>query len=192
MNKMIGALGICLLMAAGVQAGSMKNVSVGRVADVKGNGSGERVVPTVLANRIMGYHTAAGNMQLVYVFKMTGAADASKITAANFSVTQLSAITGFNIDAKVIRTASTAKVLISDYQATAAMLMEDFSDNSAKGAKALCATGQAALVSYLKTNWVEGGYLFIGLQTDPVTIVSAKNQFVKFADDGVLSVTVAP
>lgn len=191
MKMMMGALSVCLVMGMGAAAGSV-NVAVERIADMKANGSGDRVIKTVDANRILGYHSKAGNMQLVYVLKMTGAADASKIAAANFNVTQVSTAAGFMVDAKVIRTSANAKVLATDYQTKAVMLMDNFSDNSAKGAKTLDAAGQSALVTYLKANWIEGGYLFLGLQTDPMTIVSTKNIFAKFAADGVLTITLAP
>jgi hypothetical protein len=191
MKKILGALVVGLLMGAGAQAGSVK-ATVARVADMNADGSGQRVVPASDVNRILGYHDKAGNVQLVYVLKMTGAADPSKIASANLSVSQLSTATGFKIDAKIIRTAANAKVLASDYQTKALMLMEDFSDNSKAGSKSLDATGQANLVTYLKQHWAEGGYLFIGLQSDPVTLAGKKSAFAKFADDGALTVTVAP
>jgi hypothetical protein len=66
------------------------------------------------------YMTSGINAHSVFAFQMTGVADPSQITDANFSVTARS-ITGtpdFGIDAYVARSSSSAAILASDYQDT--------------------------------------------------------------------------
>jgi hypothetical protein len=175
-----------MVLALGAQAALVIDQNLDqRVDDTDSNGSGNRVVGT---NRLIGYHTSVQNMHVVYVFQMTGVTNVSEITSVDFSVTQAGVNSAFAIDAHVIRTSLTNTVISSDYETTAATLMEDFSDNSKTGLKSLSAAGQTNLATYLQANWSEGAYVFIGLKTDPFTIVSDSNKYGSFNSDAQLTI----
>lgn len=195
MRKTACVLSAFLMIMGGAQASLIiDEASDIRVDDLAGTGSGTRTVITSDASRILGYHTSVNNMNLVYVFQMTAGFDSSSITAANFSVSQKETLgaNNFNIDAYVIRTSSSDRVLTSDYQDYSVMLMDDFSDNGTTGSMSLDATAQTTLGTYLKDNWADGEYVFIGLKSDPFTIVSDSNTYSKFSADGVLTVIPEP
>ncbi len=149
---------------------TLDDVDAKRVRDTNNNGTGNVAEADVLdAGK---YSTSQGHS--VFVFQMTGVVDPSKITSADFSVTLISTAgtpTDFNIDAYAIRKAATPTILASDYETTAQLLMADFGgDNTTVGKRSLDATGQDTFATWLRNNWVDGEYLFIGLKTDPLTL----------------------
>jgi len=105
-------------------------------------------------------------------FQMTGATAAS-LLSADFSISY----TGgqgtpiYNVDVYANRVSSSSAFLISDFE-NGTKLMDDFvttSDIGSFGNYSLDAGGQANLLSYLQSNWVENDYVFITLKanTDP-------------------------
>ncbi len=104
---------------------------------------------------------------------MTGFPDPATITNANFSVALLEKQNSptFNVDAHVIRTSSDSEILPSDYETTAQLLMSDFTTNATPTGNILLNTsGQSELTTWLQNNWVEGGFLFIGLKSNPLKL----------------------
>ena len=205
MKKIIGGLSACLLMAGVSQAEiittNITETADTRINDTDNDGAGNSIKPTIDNNRLIGYYYKDNgegavdttlNMTLVYAFLMTGVTDPSQITAADFSVTQSAVGSDFDINASIIRTSDTADFEYSDYQTIGTSLMEDFSSNDVVGSKSLDTTGQSSLVTYLQNNWVEGQYVFISLQSDPLTLTGTASDYAKFNADGVLSVMTIP
>lgn len=186
MNMILRVLSFFLITVMGAQAGLVIDQTADqRVDDRSSDGTGSHKVGT---NRLIGYHTSVQNMHVVYVFQMSGVTDASAITSADFSATQSGMNSAFNIDAHIIRYADSPDFEVSDYETTDTLLMEDFSDNTSTGSKALDAAARETLGTQLKANWAEGEYVFIGLKTDPLTIVSSSNAFGTFDADAQLTI----
>ena len=47
-------------------------------------------------------------------------------------------------------------------------------------------------MTYLQNNWKEGDYVFISLQSDPLTMSGTASDFALFSGDAVLNVTMIP
>ncbi|WP_169334303.1 PEP-CTERM sorting domain-containing protein [Rubritalea marina] len=139
---------------------NLDDVNAARTDDTDRSGTGDTTIDTFLflgSNGTVDFHP-------VIAFQMNGAGTGASITDADFSVTQTNFSPTFNlVDLVVIRTSSTSDIVASDYEATGTSIMTGFAGGSA-GAKSLDAGGQAALVSYLQTNWSEGDYVFLGLR----------------------------
>jgi hypothetical protein len=135
----------------------------------------------------VGIYMASGlNAHSVFAFQMTGVADPSLITDANFSVTAtyLTGTFDFHVDAYAVRTSSSSDVLTSDYQNTSQLLMNSFSTRSL-GLKQLDASGQSTLGTWLKNNWSDGDYAFISLQSDPLQLPkSGATRVIRFGNGG--------
>jgi hypothetical protein len=77
----------------------------------------------------------------------------------------------FSTVAHVIRSSADPTILASDYETSAQPLMSDFSESSDDvGTVSLDAAGQSILGSWLRNNWVDGEYVFIGIQTNPLIL----------------------
>jgi len=174
------------ILLAGVTADAstvlIDDVNAMRVRDTNLNGTGDVAEADVID--VGRYSTS--NSYAVFVFQMTGVANPSLITAANFSVgitESINSPTDFNVDAHVIRKAESSTILITDYETSAQLLMADFGGNNAVGSRSLDATGQGTFATWLQNNWADGEYVFIGLKSDPATL-SGGFRIVRFGSSG--------
>lgn len=162
-----------------------------RVDDRDDNNLGDTLVN---GNNNTGFFTVAGigNTHSVFAFQMTGIADASQITDADFSLTNTRVEAGFNIDMHVVRVSSASAFAVSDYEDSAQLIMEDFSTSTiGTGTHSLDTISSATFTTYLQNNWSDGDYLFIGLKTDPFTLDTGGNNYYEYTvDSGVLTVTI--
>jgi len=151
------------------------------------------------ANNLVGYYEQSnvGNMHTVWSFQMQGFGDGDRIANADFIVDQTGQGGGtytYDIDAHVIRTASSSGIVASDYEDSAEPLMDNF-NGTAAGTKSLDGAGKAALTSYLQNNWSRDNYVVIGLKTDPLTLASfpgGSNDFYQYATGGTLRIGLLP
>lgn len=131
----------------------------------------------------------------VWVFEMTGIVNPADITTADFSVTNgVAGTPTFDVSAHVIRTASTSGLVASDHQTSAQLLSPTFLTGGTTGSQSLDAAGETTLGDWLRANWVEGDFVFIGLRaaTNAGDLAANSNNLYNFNDgDGLLSVTVA-
>ena len=150
-----------------------------RLIDTAQNGSGNSLSAHSL-NVGTKANGAGWDMHAGLAFQMTGAAD-GYLEAANFSTSY----TGgqgtpiYNVDVYVNRVSSSLAFQTSDYE-NGTKIMDDFvttSDIGSFGTYSLDATGQANLLSYLQSNWVEGDYLYISLKanTDPAPLIMGED-----------------
>ena len=148
-----------------------------RIYDVAQAGSGTTIVqsPSESALNVGTKSNGAGwDMHAGFVFQMSGAAN-GYIEAADFSVSATGGQgqSAYNIDLYVNRTSSSSTFNTSDYQVFDQLIMEDFwVVNDGLGNFSLDATGQANLLSWLQSNWVEDDYVFFTLKADVDTAPS--------------------
>ena len=112
------------------------------------------------------------------VFQMTGASAADLLTA-DFSIS-LSGGQGtpiYNVDVYATRVSSTSALLASDYQ-DGTKIMDDFVTTAQEATFAnysLDSTGEANLLSYLQTNWVEDDFVIITLKSDQADMIMGED-----------------
>lgn len=179
-------------LAAAARGGAitLNDVNANRVEDLTagGDGTGDRAQADVLD---IGAYGNSERTFPVFAFQMNSgltltAGQSVGVGAANFSVTQVAAGGGGTPptgDAYALRTSSSPVILASDYQNFAQLLMPSFSDAST-GPKQLNPSGQSALASYLQSNWSEGGYVFIGLKTNPINAPVSGTNVGRFGNAG--------
>jgi len=197
------AASICLLGTALVSQGAtivMDEANSSRIFSTAQNGSGTTLGGGTLyvgtKNNQNGFDGHAG-----YAFQMTGASATDILSFANFSVSYTgiqTAVPPYDVDVYVNRVASTSTFLVSDFE-NGTKIMDDFVIQSdPTGNYSLDAGGQANLLNYLQTNWVENEYVFITLKanTDPNFIMgedaNANYQFGSVGNtDAQLTVSIA-
>jgi len=189
MKKMLPLTAVAAFTAAAIpntQAATLMLTqgSVGRAIDNSGgsgNGSGNTTGSTMQA----GAYNTGVDLVGVVSFQMSGltAAEAlTDITSASFSsafnVNALNDTTEFGVTVKVIRTNSASNILASDFQTIDTTIMTDFdADATANGTSSLDATAELALGDWLKNNWSEDEYVFIGLAADNTTMSGSNNLY---------------
>jgi hypothetical protein len=147
---------------------SIDDTSGARLYDAQQDGSGSHVNLSAALNVGTKNNSNGFDMHAGFVFQMTGAAN-GYLEAADFSVSATGGQgqSAYNIDLYVNRTSSSSTFNTSDYQVFDQLIMEDFwVVDDGFGNFSLDATGQANLLSYLQTNWVEDDYVFFTLKLD--------------------------
>ena len=174
--------------------------SIQRVHDSDSDGLGNTAFGAP-AHNLVGYYKDAssiGNMHMVWSFQMTGLSDMEQLTCADFSVEQTNlggSSYSYDIQAHIIRTSPSSQILISDYESSDSLLTSNFDDDRTIGMKSLDSAGKSLLKEYLKNNWKEGEYIFIGLKTDPLTIdtyPNGSNDFYWYNPNAKLTLGVIP
>ena len=130
------------------------------------------------ANNLVGFFansTAVQNMHMVWGFQMTGITNPANITGANFFADATRLGSGYNLDVHVVRTAATNTVLASAYETSAGLLTPNYTTGIRVGS--LDSGGQTSLATYLQNNWTPGDFVFLSIQTDPLTLSGTNNFF---------------
>ena len=139
-----------------------------RLFDASQSGSGG--TPNTVQALNVGTKSNGGgwDMHAGFVFQMTGA-PSGYLLGADFSVSATGGQgqSAYNIDLYANRVSSSATFQANDFEDFDSLIMEDFwVVNDGLGNYSLDATGQANLLSYLQTNWVEDDYVFFTLKLD--------------------------
>jgi len=161
-----GLFGISTAHAATVIA--IDDTGGARLYDTSQSGSGNSLNTIAAINIGTKSNNAGWDMHGGFVFQMTGAAN-GYLEAADFSVSATGGQgqSAYNIDLYANRVSSSATFQNNDFENFDTLIMEDFwVVNDGLGNFSLDATGQANLLSYLQTNWVEDDYVFFTLKLD--------------------------
>ncbi|MBK1830205.1 PEP-CTERM sorting domain-containing protein [Verrucomicrobiaceae bacterium R5-34] len=160
---------------------------------VKGNGSGNAFNSGAAQ---AGAYNSGVDLVGVISFQMTGV-DPTDIVSADFSSLQntvnLSDTSLFSISANVIRIDASSAGQNSDFEAAPlTTLMTGFDGNATTDTTAsLDAAGQIILGDWLKSNWVEGEYVFIQLKADNTDMQTGSNNLYNYSNS-TLTITTVP
>ena len=180
------------VMLTQVNDGSNQGAEAIRTIDFNpANGTG-----TALRNggAFVGYFNTGHNLNSTLVFEMLGVADPTSITVGNLTAVQgnTGTPTGIDVEVHVIRVSPTGTIQASDHHNSALQLMANYDGDGTAGLNvSLDAAGQAALGTWLQTNWVEGEFLFIGLQSDTIIPSGNRTEGLTYNSVG-LEVTAVP
>ena len=132
-----------------------------RVVDTDDSGTGD-----VVQNSFLNAGNNVFDTAVVSSFEMTGFSSGAEIGNVDFSITRKNGGAGDpNLSLDVLRTSSSQTINPGDYEfVAAANLMTNFADGG-NGSYSLDASGQAALTTYLQSNWVENDYVFLRIRS---------------------------
>ena len=151
---------------------SIDDTSGARLYDQQQDGSGSNVNLSAALNVGTKSNSNGFDMHAGFVFQMTGLSIGDLQNNAYLADFSVSATGGqgqstYNIDLYANRVSSSSTFNVNDFQNFDSLIMEDFwVVNDGFGNFSLDATGQANLLSYLQTNWVEDDYVFFTLKLD--------------------------
>jgi len=133
-----------------------------RVVDTDDSGTGD-----VVQNSFLNAGNNVFDTAVVSSFEMTGFSSGAEIGNVDFSITRKNGGAGDpNLSLDVLRTSSSPTINTGDYEfVAAANLMTEFADGAINTSYSLDASGQAALTTYLQSNWVENDYVFLRIRS---------------------------
>ena len=188
MHKLHTLTGIAALAALSLttvtQGATIIATSDGQVRDfAPSDGLGDSASDTSVLAGFQNRSTA-GTITPVWAFSMLDAGARAAVTSATFSVdvTGFPGATAFNLDLHVVRVASSADFLASDFETSDSLILEDFWTTTSGSSSNGLGTFSADMTSYLQApGWTSSDFLILGLKTDSLTLSGTEIKWVSFS-----------
>lgn len=178
---------LCIAAVAALLMGSVRPASAGEIL-IATDGNDQNVLSWTLANegsgdlpvgRIYGGQERAA----LYMFKLPALAVGEAVTNATFKAYLAWSTTGFNVDLYALRVGATAAVDTPDFgvgptPGNGTLIQDDFVAPSTSGGYVnTSGAGDAALLSYLTSNYAADKYLIVRLNADYSTTPSSDQNY---------------